>query len=251
MKAVILSAGQGSRLLPLTEDCPKCLLPLGGRTILEHQVEQLAAAGVSEVVVVTGFRAAAVEGRLFRLRKLGVKVRTVFNPFYNVADTLASCWMARGEMEGGFLLLNGDTLFEPEIARRLVAAPKAPVTLTIDRKTTYDSDDMKVVVDGTRLREVGKTLPLDRVNGESIGFSRFDAEGAQWFMEVLDQEMRTPNGLSWWYLKAVGVLAERGLVQTCSIEGLTWGEVDFPDDLARAQMMFGAPASAEPTLPGV
>lgn len=251
MKAIILSAGQGSRLLPLTEDCPKCLLPLGGRTILEHQVEQLAAAGVKEVVVVTGFRAAAVEGRLIRLRKLGVKVRTVFNPFYNVADNLASCWMARAEMEGGFLLLNGDTLFEPEIARRLVAAPAAPITLTIDRKDGYDSDDMKVVVDGTRLREVGKTLPLERVNGESIGFSRFDAEGAQWFTEVLDQEMRTPNGLSWWYLKAVGVLAERGLVQTCSIEGLTWGEVDFPDDLARAQMMFGAAAAAEPTLPGV
>src|SRR3546814_7723278 len=89
--------------------------------------------------------------------------------------------MARAEMEGGFLLLNGDTLFEPEIARRLIAAPPAPVTLTIDRKPAYDSDDMKVVVDGDRLREVGKTLPPERVNGESIGFSRFDAEGAQWF----------------------------------------------------------------------
>src|SRR3546814_1081193 len=107
---------------------------------------------------------------------------------------------------------------------------------------------MKVVVEGTRLREVGKTLPPERVNGESIGFSRFDAEGAQWFVEVLDQEMRTPNGLSWWYLKAVGVLAERGLVRTCSIEGLNWGEVGFPDDLARAQELFGASAAAEPTL---
>src|SRR3546814_8865334 len=170
MKALILSAGQGSRLLPLTEDCPKCLLPLGGRSILEHQVEQLAASGVTEIVVVTGCRAAAVESRLARLRRLGVRVRTVFNPFYNVADNLASCWMARAEMEGGFLLLNGDTLFEPGIARRLIAAPPAPVTLTIDRKPNYDSDDMKVVVEGTRLREVGKTLPPERVNGESIGF---------------------------------------------------------------------------------
>src|SRR3546814_20225849 len=88
--------------------------------------------------------------------------------------------MARAEMEGGFLLLNGDTLFEPGIARRLIAAPPAPVTLTIDRKPNYDSDDMKVVVEGTRLREVGKTLPPERVNGESIGFSRRSEERRVW-----------------------------------------------------------------------
>src|SRR3546814_12876339 len=99
MKALILSAGQGSRLLPLTEDCPKCLLPLGGRSILEHQVEQLAAAGVTEIVVVTGFRAAAVESRLARLRRLGVRVRTVFHPFYNVADNLASGQNSRAARE--------------------------------------------------------------------------------------------------------------------------------------------------------
>src|SRR3546814_12800337 len=103
MKALILSAGQGSRLLPLTEDCPKCLLPLGGRSILEHQVEHLAAAGVTEVVVVTGFRAAAVESRLARLRRPGVRARTVFNPFYNAAHTLASPWLARPEKDGGLL----------------------------------------------------------------------------------------------------------------------------------------------------
>src|SRR3546814_19349905 len=109
MKALGLSAGQGSRRLPLTEDCPKCLLPLGGRSILEHQVEQLAAAGVTEIVVVTGFRAAAVESRPARLRSLGVRARTVFNPFYNVADKLPTCLPARAELEGAFLHPHGPT----------------------------------------------------------------------------------------------------------------------------------------------
>lgn len=239
MKAIILSAGQGSRLLPLTEDTPKCLLDLGGVTILGSQLQALKAGGVTEVVVVTGFRAAAVEAAADAASGPDFRARTLFNPFYNVADNLASCWMARGEMTGPFLLLNGDTLFEPAILERLLAAPPSPITLTIDKKAEYDSDDMKVELDGTRLLDVSKTIEPAVTHGESIGFSRFTAEGAAAFVETLDQTMRTPNGLSWWYLKVIAVLAERGLVETCSIEGMRWGEVDFPADFEAASEMFG------------
>lgn len=243
MKAIILSAGQGSRLLPLTEDCPKCLLRLGSTgSILGWQIEQLARCGISEIAVVVGFRAQAVELHLARLNRPGLTLRTVYNPFYNVADNLASCWMARHEMEGDFVLINGDTVFEAEVLRRLLESSPAPVTLAMDRKASYDSDDMKVRVAGERLLEIGKTLPLDCVDGESIGMTRFDRDGARWFVEVLDQTMRTPNGLGWWYLKAIGVLAERGLVAVRSIEGLRWGEIDYPDDLAHVQQAFASPA---------
>jgi choline kinase len=240
MKVIILSAGQGSRLLPLTEDRPKCLLDVGGDTILGVQLKALKAGGASDVVIVTGFRTAAVEAAAAAATVDGFRVRTLFNPFYNVADNLGSCWMARGEMEGPFLLLNGDTLFEPAIFTRLLAAPEAPITLTIDKKSEYDSDDMKVKLDGARLLDVGKVLTPEDTDGESIGFSRFSKEGAAAFVETLDQTMRTPNGLSWWYLKAIAVLGERGLVQTCSIEGLKWGEVDFLQDLEVAATLFGA-----------
>ena len=244
MKVVILSAGQGSRLLPLTEDKPKCLLDVGGDTILGLQLKALKAGGATDVAVVTGFRTAAVEAAAAAASEPGFQVRTIFNPFYNVADNLGSCWMARGEMDGPFLLLNGDTLFETAILAQLLAAPPAPITLTIDKKAAYDSDDMKVKLDGARLLDVAKTLGPEDTDGESIGFSRFSADGAAAFVETLEQTMRTPGGLSWWYLKAIAVLAERGLVQTCSIEGLTWGEVDFPQDLEAAARLFGDGAAA-------
>jgi choline kinase len=217
MKALILSAGQGSRLLPLTEDCPKCLLPIDSRRMIELQIEHLAACGIDDVAVVVGFRAGAVEAFLEPLNRPGLKLRSIFNPFFNVADNLGSCWMARSEMDRDFVLLNGDTLFEPAVLDSLLGAPQAPVTLAIDRKDEYDSDDMKVRLAGTRLIEVGKTRR---------------------FAEVLDEIMRTPNGISWWYLKAIGVLADQGLVETHSIEGLTWGEVDFKEDLDRARELF-------------
>lgn len=238
MKALILSAGQGSRLLPLTEDCPKCLLSIDSRTIIEMQIEQLAACGVDEVAVVVGFRAGAVDAFLESLGRPGLAIRSVFNPFFNVADNLASCWMARQEMDREFVLLNGDTLFEPAILESLLAAPQAPVTLAIDRKDSYDSDDMKVRLDGTKLVEVGKSLTSQKIDGESIGMMRFSGEGPKRFTDVLGEIMHTPNGISWWYLKAIGVLADQGLVETHSIEGLTWGEVDFKEDLDHARALF-------------
>jgi choline kinase len=243
MKAVILSAGQGSRLLPLTENTPKCLLPVAGQSILARQVRTLAAVGIDEIAVVTGFCAGTVEHALAEVKTGRCTLRTVFNPFYNVADNLASCWMARQEMDCEFLLLNGDTLFEPAVAQRLLAAPAAPVTLAIDRKPRYDSDDMKVELDGVRLLAVGKTLPEERVDGESIGLMRFQGQGSKPFEAVLDQMMRTPNGLNQWYLKAIGVLAEQNLVRICSIEGLRWCEIDFPHDLERASALFAEPAN--------
>ena len=204
MQAIILSAGQGSRLLPLTEATPKCLLPLGEETILSLQIRELAAAGIREITVVTGFRAAAVESELARLARPSLTLKTIFNPFHGVADNLGSCWLAREAMlRGDFLLVNGDTLFERAIPARLLQANGYPVTLTIDQKDEYDSDDMKVAVDGQRLVEVGKRLNSERVDGESIGMSRYQGEGGRLFTDALEHLMRAGIGVRSWYLKAI------------------------------------------------
>jgi choline kinase len=144
--------------------------------------------------------------------------------------------MARAELAGPCLILNGDTLFEPEIARRLLAAPAAPITVTIDRKASYDADDMKVCTDGERLVAIGKQLPSAEVTGESIGFLRFDATGAAQFVAELERTMRTAEGSKLWYLSAIDRLAKAGVhVQVASIESLSWAELDFPADLVRCR----------------
>jgi len=231
-KAIILSAGQGSRLLPHTLDRPKCLLDLAGRSMLGWQLQALGAAGISEAVVVTGFRADLVEQSLPTLTPPGMKVRTLFNPFYKVADNLASCWMARHELAGPVLTLNGDTLIEPAIVERLVSAPASDITVTIDRKPSYDEDDMKVITEGERLLAIGKKLDRAVVTGESIGFLRYSSKGAATFVAEIERTMRTLEGTSLWYLSAIHRLANAGAdVQTASIEGLDWAELDFPADL--------------------
>jgi choline kinase len=236
MKALILSAGQGSRLLPLTVSRPKCLIELSGRTLLGWQLHALAAAGIEEAVVVTGFGTDQVEDEIAQNAPRGLRVRSLYNPFYKLADNLATCWLVRAEMQGPCLILNGDTLIEPDIARRLLSAPAAPITVTIDRKPQYDADDMKVHTEVASLRAIGKTLTADVTNGESIGFLRFSAEGARAFVAEIERVMRLPEGVKLWYLSAINGLAQSGAdVRVTSIEGLQWGEVDFHPDVARAR----------------
>ena len=123
-KAIILSAGQGSRLGHLTDDKPKCLIEFGGRTLLDRQLDMLAANGVGQAVVVTGFRDDQIEVALDRRRSAGEgpTVRTIFNPFFKVADNTGSLFMAREELAGDVLVWNGDTMVSSALMARVGAA---------------------------------------------------------------------------------------------------------------------------------
>ena len=231
--AVILSAGQGKRLSPLTDSRPKCLVPVAGRSILEWQVRALVAAGVDDITVVTGFRADDVEAMLKTIH-VGAELRTAYNPFYARADNIASCWEARHWIGEDTLLINGDTLFEPAVAERVMAEARAPISVTIDRKGKYDSDDMKVLVEGDRLVAVGKTL-AEPVDGESIGMMRFRDGGGRRFVATLERLLRDETNLSRWYLSVIDEMAREGGVGVVSIEGLAWTEIDFPRDLPIAE----------------
>lgn len=241
MKAIILAAGRGSRLLPLTETLPKCLLPVAGTTVLSLQLDTLEKAGVSEAVIITGFMAGSVEAEIAG-RTGPMRVQTLFNPFYQVADNLASCWMARDFMDGDFLLINGDTLFEQSLAESVIQSPANNIQVTIDKKAAYDSDDMKVTLNGTELTAIGKTLEAHETHGESIGFLRFMLEGPELFRAKLYQMMRTGDGVKAWFLSAIDALAKTGTdVATHSIEGRTWAELDTMEDYDAIKALFGAP----------
>ncbi len=240
MKAIILSAGQGSRLLPLTQDRPKCLLPIGPRTLIEWQVRAIEACGINDISVVIGFKSEMMEAELARLARPGTTLRPIFNPFYKVADNLGSCWLAREQMQGDFLLVNGDTLFETALLQKVLASPKANITVTVDRKPAYDEDDMKVRREDGQLKAIGKKLPLDTVNAESIGMLLFRDQGPALFRNAVEGFMRTPEGATVWYLQVIHALAQRERIDTALIEGLQWGEVDFPPDLEEVRQMIAA-----------
>ena len=233
-KAIILSAGQGSRLGHLVDDRPKCLIDFTGRSLLDRQLDTLEANSVDEAVVVTGFRDDQIETAL-KARSGGPRTRTVYNPFYKVADNTGSLYMAREELSGDCLVWNGATLVSNALMRRVVGNDRPGICVTIDRKADgYDDDDMKVVEEGGRLKAIGKRLS-EGVNAESIGLLAFRSGGAERFREAIERAIRTPEGTTIWYLRVIHRLAQNSEVWTLDIKGEEWGEVDFPPDVEAAR----------------
>ena len=234
MKAILLSAGQGRRLLPLTETIPKCLLELHGQSLIEWQMHELAKCGIDDVTVVVGFGAEHVE-ELLKTQSIIPHIRMVYNPFFGIADNLVTCWVARPEMDEDFLLLNGDTVFEAQVLDRALNAPIRPVTMVMDRKSTYDADDMKLILNGESLVKVGKDISPELADGQSIGMLLFRGDAPALFQQALERAIRTPQALKQWYLSVIDDMAQSGFVWTHSIQGLQWAEIDCAEDLDQAE----------------
>jgi len=236
MKTIILSAGQGKRLLPLTADIPKCLLPIQGKKLIEWQLDALFSAGIDRVSVVVGYGADQVEQLL--TKRYGENCITlIHNPKFAETDNLVSCWIARKEMNEDFFLLNGDTLFEVAVVGRVLSKAAHPVTVVTTHKSHYDADDMKVTLEGQRLINIGKDIEPEKTDGESVGMILFRGEGRALFRQGLERAMGDPSSSRKWYLSVIRDLCPTMKVWTCSIEGLRSCEVDYPADLQSAEDM--------------
>ncbi len=244
VNALILSAGRGSRLLPLTERIPKALVAVGGRSILGWQLDALAAAGVRSASVVVGFGAETVAEYVAAHAPDGMHATTVYNPFFESSDNLISCWAARQEMDGDFLLINGDTLFEPAVIERLLNASAAPITVAVRRKADYDADDMKVDCADSLMRHIGKHLPIEKTMAESIGAMSFRGSGPALFRRAIEDAVTLPEAKRWWYPTVIDKLAQSGWVRVVHVDGLATAEIDVPADIPAAEQVI-------PTLVGV
>jgi len=225
--AVILAAGGGTRLRPLTDNRPKCLLEVGGRTLLDYQLDALAANGVRDVLIVTGFCAEQVE------RHAAGRARTLLNPAFEATNNLYSLWVAAAEMSGrDFLCLHADVLFHPAILAPCLASP-ADVCAVLDRALVGET--MKASVAGDQIIEIGKNLPADRMFGTFFGIARFGPRASAVLPEVLDNLVEKPLNRQAYFTACLPELAARGLrVGYCLTEGRPWIEIDSPADLDRA-----------------
>jgi choline kinase len=224
------------------------LLPVHDQNpALGLQLRAIAAAGVDEACVVVGFGATQVDAYLRENPIPGLRVETLYNPFYAVADNLISCWVARSQMQSDFVLMNGDTLFAPSVLERLLAAVPAPITLAINHKDEYDADDMKVkLAPNGRLEAVAKTLAPEQTHAESIGMMRFGGKGPEVFRDTLDDMVRSPDGLNSYYLAAINRIAATGWVRSAPIRGDWWSEIDTASDLMQVRSALSRCARAKP-----
>lgn len=226
--AILLAAGQGTRLLPITSTLPKCLVEVGGRSILNHQLHALAQAGVKRVTVMTGYRHAQVAAALAEPTPLLAEAR--FNPFWAVASSIGSVWAARDLMDAPFCILNGDTLFDAEILTRALATPVASIGLVVERIEAADYDDMLVTLDGAQISAVGKDLPENTATHRSLGCVIATGGHAE-YRQVMEEIIAERNGVGAYHHAIVDRLARRWLVSAVERAPGIWQEIDRPEDI--------------------
>jgi choline kinase len=234
VQAVILAAGFGSRLRPLTDDRPKALVSLAGRPVLDRTLDALLEAGVKSVIVVTGYRRDRVDA--FLAARGGSEVTTVENPAYADTNTLASLLVAAPWLDEDFLLLDGDLVFEPAVLRPLL---EPGTRLAVDRSRPLDDDAVKVSLEGVRVAAVGKQLDAGCVPAaESIGIARVDrASAAPLFAR--GRELLRQGGRQSYYEAAFQRLIAGGhYLEVADVTGLRWVEIDDHEDLQRAESLF-------------
>lgn len=240
MKAIILSAGQGSRLLPLTLEMPKCLVTVEGRPILLHQLEALADAGIDEAVVVVGYRHEQVDA--FLQGPLPIPARSVFNPFWPVVNAIGSLWVARAELDTPFCLLNGDTVFDGAVLGDALARAPHGIGLVVEPIARPELDDMRVAVEGGQIRAVAKDLPIDRTTHRSLGVvTSKDASGL--YRAALERVIARPDGHAAYHHQVVAELAATAGVAAVERRAGHWQEIDRPEDIAAWDATQAASAS--------
>lgn len=231
MKAIIIAAGTGTRLYPITKDIPKSLVDVGkGLTLLETQLHSLRECGILDVTLIIGYRASQIEAKLENYRS-DFNFEIVYNPFYDTSNNLVSVWMARHSFTDDFITINGDDMFDAKVISELMKSPH-PITMVTDVKANYDEDDMKIISHHGVVKRVSKKIPLEDANGESVGIIKFSGSGPRLYAKTLESMVRDPENLNVFYLKAIQSIIDEGHeVHLSECDPEDWGEIDFHPDL--------------------
>lgn len=239
MKAIILTAGVGSRIRPLTDDKPKFLLPIGQKMLGQIMIDNLLKEGVREFVIVTGHFADKVKSFLESTYPF-VHFEFIHNPNYASTNTGYSLLLAEKTIgDDSFIKLDGDVLFEPELLKRLISH-SAVTCLCMDTKIHLDKEEVKVIADNSlKVIEVGKKIKSSLATGESIGIEKIGHEAGKKLFSVLRNLMKKTENYQEYYDDSYTTLVHEGVpFSALDITGSKWVEVDTHEDYKKALRYF-------------
>lgn len=239
MKAIILAAGVGSRIRPLTDNCPKSLLKVDGKTILEMMISHLQECGINEVVFVLGYLQDQIKD-FVTLNFPDLKAHFVTNERYAETNTGFSLMLAKDLINGStFIKFDADVVFDKEILKRLIDSEHANC-LCIDKNINLDAEEIKVIVkEQNRVLKASKTVnPKDAI-GESIGIEKISSETAKLLFAELELMMKDEQNHQEYYEGAYERLIDQNVAfYALDISGLKWTEIDTHEDFVTAKKIF-------------
>lgn len=232
-KAIILSAGRGTRMASYSTMGPKTLLEFKGEPLLSRQLKSFSDAGVEEFVVVGGYMVDQLR-RFVEDQKYNIKL--LINPFYAVTNSIASLWFAREHLEGDVFITNGDTYFHPSIHTGMLSNDNHYV-FGVDESKDNDMDYRVTLADG-EVKDMGKDISDEESMAEYIGMALIRKSGIDLFKELLDKVIKSGNYDLWWEDLFVELMAKNQKISYTDVTGKLWFEVDEIKDYRRYQRVF-------------
>jgi choline kinase len=236
MKSLILAAGVSARLRPLTDNTPKCLLKIGGKTILERTVDNLLAYNLDDIIIVTGYLEDQIKSFVKRYYPK-LNVTYIFNEQYDTTNNIYSLWMTKDlVMNNEMLLLDSDILFEKSILGLLLHSGHSNC-LALRSDHQLSEEEIKVRLNSDKsIAEISKTVDLKHAIGESIGIEKFSAEFTGKLFEILDRKILVENKVKIFYEAAFQDAIDDGnKLYAVDIGSLKCIELDFAEDIERAE----------------
>jgi Predicted sugar nucleotidyltransferases len=234
MKAVILAAGQGTRIRSVHGEHPKCLIEVDETTILDHQLEALSMAGINEVGIVVGYEKEQIIAHLrSEDRGYNQTIHFIENPAFAITNNIYSLWLASDWLRGdSFMVLNADVIFNSGILNSAVQ-PDASISMIVD--PLWRDETMKVIIEGDRVTRMSKKISREEFSGTYVGITAFSKSIQDRFLQKLNGLVAAERVNDFFNI-AVQELADEGVhVGYTSTDGLAWAEIDDPLDLAFAQ----------------
>ena len=207
---------------------------MGGKAILDHQLDALAVNGITDVLVIGGYRIDRLEQHLSQ-RPAAARPGLLCNPFWPVANSISSVWTARAALDGDVCVMNGDTLFSAALIAGALAVAKPGVSLLVEPTDDFQLDDMLVAIDGGRVRAVGKALAEGEARHRSLGFILLRGAGPYLYAQALEEVICAEGGYGRFHHAIIDRLAWDGAVAAIESGGPDWIEIDRPEDIARWQ----------------
>jgi choline kinase len=235
MQAIILAAGLSKRLRPLTDSVPKCLLKVGEKTLLEMTIDNVLKNNINEFVMVTGYRENMIKE--FIAEKFpNLAITYVTNPDYENNNNSYSLWMTKNFIHGASILLDSDILFDFRIISKLLDSEHNNL-LAVNCNHTLGEEEIKVIVDSrNKILHIGKELDPLASYGESIGIEKFSFSFFTKLQEILERKIVKERNVNEFYEKSFQELYDSGnAMYGIDVSEYKSMEIDFPEDLKRAQ----------------
>ena len=232
MKVVILCAGLGNRLMPLTKEVPKPLIQVGGKTILDRQLESISHLEVEEVIIVTGYLSEKI------ISHIDFEFISVVNQHYSITNSMYSLWLARNYLHGhSFLLLNGDIISNKNTISRIVSDKQISTSLVI-KKPNYVLGEMNVVIEDENIKEIGKDIDPNVSNGESGQISFINSDDSKIFFERMKYFIIDKKEKNYFPAKAYDNIISDSTIKPIFDNEELWLEIDTIEDLKKARDFY-------------